>query len=99
MTNIIGLDLGYRESFPIEFKQCMEASIERAMESDPTISKKSIAMDLGYTPPDLSHWLSLRCPKSTMPGHLVPLFCRIVRDNSLIWLVQEAYEASNEKTA
>lgn len=99
MTNIIGLELGYRESFPIELKSCMEACIEKAMEADPTVSKKSIAMDLGYTPADLSHWLSPRCPKSTMPAHLVPLFCRLVHDNALIWLVQEAYEAPNEKTA
>lgn len=90
--HIIGLEFGHQEGFALEFKRIMQASVERAEEENPSISKKSIALDLGYTPADLSHWLSPKCPRSTMPAHLVPLFCHLTGDNTLLWLMQEAYE-------
>lgn len=99
MTHIIGLEFGAREDFSIACKRVMEASIERAMEADPGLSKKAIALEMGYTQTDLAHWLSPRCPRSTIPAHLVPLFCQIVGDNSLLWLLQEAYEQPTKNNA
>lgn len=69
-----------------EFKAVMADAIEAS-----GIPKKVIAIDLGVSGPDLSHWLSDKTG-FTMPGHLIPRFCEIVRDNSLIWHVQSAYE-------
>jgi hypothetical protein len=92
VDHIIGLEFGIGEEFIVELKSVMDACIARAMEEDPSVSKKSIAMNLGYTQADLSHWLSPKCPKTTMPSHLMPLFCILVRDNTPLWMIQEAYE-------
>lgn len=63
----------------LAFKRVMERSI---LES--AIPKKVIAIDLGCTPSALSHWLSEETT-FTLPGHLIPTFCRIVGDDALLW--------------
>ena len=76
---------------PFDFKGIMNKSIERFLEDNPQASKKSIALDLGATSADLSHWLSDKT-RFTMPGHLIGPFCAIVGDNSLAWHVFNSYE-------
>jgi len=68
----------------IEFKRIMENSIQRAMDQDHTLTRKRIAMELGATPSDLSHWLSSKT-RFTMPGHLIKRFCAICKDNELAY--------------
>ena len=75
----------------LAFKRVMSASIDRWLEEDITRTKKALAMDLGHTQADLSHWLSTST-RFTLPGHLVPAFCRLVGDNSLIWHISASYE-------
>ena len=74
----------------IAFKQVMTASIERFLEDHPDASRKRIALDLGATPADLSHWTSAKT-SFTLPGHLVPLFCQILNDNALLWHLESVY--------
>lgn len=76
----------------LDFKRVMAASIDRWLEEDISRTKKALAMDLGHTQADLSHWLSAST-RFTLPGHLVPAFCRLVGDNSLIWHISAMYEA------
>ena len=79
------------KALSVAFKSVMIASIDRWLEADAQNSKKALALDLGCSPTDLSHWISDKT-YFTMPGHLVPLFCSIVGDNSLLWLGQTLYE-------
>lgn len=79
------------KALSVAFKQTMSASIDRWIEADPGNSKKALAIDLGCSQADLSHWISDKT-SYTMYGHLVPLFCSIVGDNSLIWLGTTLYE-------
>lgn len=80
------------------FKRLMQQTIARFLEDNPTSSKKAIAIDLGATSADLSHWLSDRT-SYTLPAHLVPRLCRIVGDNSLLWHLLEEYEKGTASTA
>ena len=76
-----------------EFKALMGSQLELYLDNHPGESKKTFAGKLeDASSADLSHWLSfqMRC---TMHGHLVPLFCQLVGDNSLNWHLQEQYEA------
>jgi len=78
-----------------EFKSLMEAQLERYLENNPQENRKSVAAKLeDASQSDLSHWLStqMRC---TMSAHLVKGFCGIVGDNSLIWHIQEKFEAAS----
>ena len=75
----------------IDFKTVMAKSIDRWLEEDVSRTKKALAIDLGATQADLSHWLTSKT-SFTLPGHLVPAFCRIVGDNSLIWHITASYE-------
>lgn len=61
------------------------------LEEHPEESKKTVAAALGASSADLSHWLS-RQTGYTMPAHLVPLFFRVVGENSLLWHLQDQYE-------
>lgn len=90
MTNFM---LGQRISNDpaLEFKGVMAASIQRWLENDTLRTKKALAIDLGASQADLSHWLSERT-RFTLPGHLVSAFCRLVGDNSLIWHISASYE-------
>lgn len=63
----------------LEFKHLMDACIGRS-----GLQHKAIASDLGVSDSTLSHWISPSC-KFTMPAHLVPTFCQLVGDDSLIW--------------
>lgn len=74
----------------LAFKTVMATAIERALEADPALTKKSIAMDLGVSQSALSHWLSPETQFS-IPGHLIPRFCQLVGDDSLIWHLHTIY--------
>lgn len=74
-----------------EFKRIMQASLDRFLEENEEWNKTRVALEMESTSADLSHWLSFQC-SFTPPAHKVPKFCRIVRDNSLLWHLQEQYE-------
>lgn len=69
----------------LAFKRVMARSI---LES--AIPKKVIAIDLGVTQSALSHWLSEETT-FTIPGHLIPGFCRLVGDDALLWHLQAQF--------
>lgn len=73
-----------------EFKRIMQTSLERFLEENEDWNKTRVAAEMESTPADLSHWLSPLCP-FTIPGHKVPRYCRIVRDNALIWHIESKY--------
>lgn len=62
----------------LEFKRLM-ADILSDAELIHGLQKKQVAIDLGVGPSTLSHWLSPQCG-FTIPAHLIPAFCQIVRD-------------------
>lgn len=78
----------------LEFKTLMSACLDRYLDENLSESKKTVAGKLGASRADLSHWISLQT-NFTIPSHKLPLFCRIVGSNALLWHVQDKYEAAS----
>jgi hypothetical protein len=83
---------GHINGETLAFKRAMEIAIGL---SRPAVPKKCIAIDLGYQPSDLSHWLSEHSA-STLPGHLIPAFCRIVGNDHLMHHLQSRNEKATD---
>lgn len=69
----------------LAFKRIMADAIE-----DWGGSKKALAIELGISQSDLSHYLSVKCGY-TLPAHLIVPFCEVTGNWELIRFFQRRY--------
>ena len=83
MTSFVS-DLSPRNEVSIACKRLMAQIVEDWLKADPTRSRKQLALALGVTPSDLSHWLTPKV-RFTLPLDLIGPFCAATGNDDLIW--------------